>query len=86
MSEDRLRVKNWPEFQHYKHRRPPWIKLHKIILDDLDFMRLPDASKALAMLCWLLASESDDGSIPYDGDYLAFRLHSPRFRLAHLKP
>jgi hypothetical protein len=28
-----LRVKNWSEFQHYKDRNPPWIKLHRTLLD-----------------------------------------------------
>ena len=30
----RLHIKNWGEFQHYKKRNPPWIKLHKKLLDD----------------------------------------------------
>lgn len=71
----RIAVKNWRQFQHYKHRRPPWIKLHRELLDDHAFMRLPLASIALAPLCWLLASESEDGSIPADLEELVFRLH-----------
>jgi hypothetical protein len=39
----RLRVKNWAEFQHYRHRRPPWIKLHHGLLDDFAWHRLPEA-------------------------------------------
>ncbi len=27
------RIKNWDKFQHFKNRRPPWIKLHREILD-----------------------------------------------------
>lgn len=67
-------VKGWDEFQHYKKRRPPWIKLHRSLLDDYTFSRLPDASRALAPCIWLLASESDDGSIPDDPNELGFRL------------
>lgn len=70
----RLRVKNWGEFQHYKNRTPPWIKLHRGILDDFDFACLPLASKALAPLVWLLASESEDGTVDADTRRLAFRL------------
>ena len=70
-----LRVKNWAEFQHYRDRRPPWIKLHRDLLDDFAWHRLPDASKALAPLLWLLASERADGAIPYDREAIAFRLH-----------
>ena len=40
----RLRVKNWAEFQHYRSRRPPWIKLHRGLLDDYAWHRLPEAS------------------------------------------
>jgi hypothetical protein len=39
----RLRVKNWAEFQHYRSRRPPWIKLHRGLLDDYAWHRLPEA-------------------------------------------
>lgn len=67
-------IKNWGEFQHYRNRRPPWIKLHRDLLDNIDFTRLPLASKALAPLLWLLASESDDGSVCLDTEFLSFRL------------
>lgn len=70
-----LRIRNWDKFQHYKTRTPPWIKLHKTLLDDFDFASLPDASKALAPYLWLLASESDDGTIPADVNWIAFRVH-----------
>ena len=69
-----LRVKNWGQFQHYKSRNPPWIKLHRNILDNYEFSCLPVASKALAPLLWVLASESIDGSITLDITKLAFRL------------
>ena len=70
-----LRVHNWRAFQHYQSRRPPWVKLHRTLLDDYDFIRLPLASQALAPRLWLLASESTDGSLPDDPAKLAFRLH-----------
>lgn len=66
--------KKWETFQHYKDRSPPWIKLHKVILDDYDFHRLPLASKALAPCLWLLASEYEDGRIPLDYECIAFRV------------
>jgi hypothetical protein len=70
-------VKNWSTFQHYKDRSPPWIKLHRALLDDFLFTSLPIASKALAPLVWLLAAESNDGSFESDPAYLAFRLRWP---------
>lgn len=69
-----LRVKNWREFQHYTDRRPPWIKLHVGLLENYEFQCLPLASRALAPMLWLLASETTDGSIPADPGLLAFRL------------
>jgi hypothetical protein len=78
----RLRVKNWNEFQHYRDRRPPWIKLHHSLLDDFAWHRLPDASRALAPLLWLLASESANGVIPYDPETIAFRVHATRDKVA----
>jgi hypothetical protein len=70
-----LTPKNWSVFQHYKDRCPPWIKLHRDLLNDRIFMRLPLASKALAPMLWLLASESKDGHFDGSQDELVFRLH-----------
>lgn len=68
-----LRVKKWEEFQHYKDRSPPWIKLHRSVLDDYEFCRLRDASKAHLMLIWVLASQSE-GRIPADPKFLQAKL------------
>lgn len=65
--------KNWDSFQHYKNRAPAWIKLHRGLLDDFAFSRLPVASRALAPILWLLASEYDDGAIDAPLEELAFR-------------
>lgn len=67
-------VKEWSNFQHYKDRAPPWIKLHKTLLDDYEFQCLPVASRALAPMLWLLASESINGLVDCDSKKLAFRL------------
>ena len=67
-----MKIKNWTKFQHFKDRRPPWVKLYRDILDDLEWHELdPLAAKVLVML-WLIASE-DDGRVP-DAKTLAFRL------------
>ena len=82
-----LTPKNWATFQHYKDRCPPWIKLHRDLLNNRDFMRLPIASKALAPMLWLLASESKDGSFDGSLDELVFRLHiTPKEYEDGLKP
>lgn len=83
----KLIPKNWAQFQHYGRRRPPWIKLHRGLLDDYEFHCLPVASRALAPILWLLASEHDDGCIDAETDALAFRLRmAEKDLLAALKP
>ena len=68
-----LSIKNWNRFQHFKDRRPPWIKLYRDLLDDMEWHELdPKASKMLVML-WLIASEHSDGELP-DIKTIAFRL------------
>lgn len=69
-----LKVKNWNDFQHYKDRSPPWIKLHKSLLDNFEYQCLPVASKAIAPMIWLLASENVEGIVSDDLSKIAFRL------------
>jgi len=67
-----MKIRNWKKFQHFKDRKPPWVKLYRDVLDDLEWYELdPLASKVLVM-CWLIASE-DDGKLP-STKTLAFRL------------
>lgn len=73
----RLTPKNWQTFQHYKDRCPPWIKLHRDLLNDRRYMCLPTASKALAPLLWLLASETKEGIFNASYEELEFRLRMP---------
>lgn len=68
-----LRVKNWEEFQHYKDRNPPWIKLHRALLDNYDFCSLKDHQKAHLMLIWIHASQNN-GLIPHDAKFLERKL------------
>ena len=68
-----MKIKNWAKFQHFKDRRPPWVKLYRDILDDIEWFELdPKLAKTLVML-WLIASEDDGGRLP-DVKVLAFRL------------
>lgn len=66
--------RDWREFQHYRDRRPPWIKLHRELLNDPAFMGLPLAAKGFATMLWLLACESQDGTVSAKPEYIAFRL------------
>lgn len=79
--------KNWKEFQHYKNRAPQWIKLHRRLLDDFEFASLPVASRALAPMLWLLASEYEDGVITASMQAVAFRFRMTVSELENtLKP
>jgi hypothetical protein len=66
-------VKNWDSFQHYSKRNPPWIKLHRALLDDYAFCALPDVSKAHLMLVWIYASQHN-GQVPNDTKFLEKKL------------
>jgi hypothetical protein len=62
-------IRNWREFQHYKDRNPPWIKLHYSLLASEDWVMLADASRVLAVACMLVASQND-GKVPNNPEYL----------------
>jgi len=77
-----MKIKNWNSFQHYKDRSPPWLKLHRRLIDDPKFLALSgDAVKCLVLM-WIVAADGDerDGSLP-DIDTLAFRLRISPGRL-----
>ena len=78
---------NWHTFQHYNKRNPPWIKLHRSLLDNFEFQSLPVDSRALAPMLWLIASETDSGEINLAIKALAFRVHLSEDALSNaLKP
>ena len=68
-----VEVVNWQEHQHYKTRRPIWIKVYGALLNDYEFSQLPDDGKLHLMLIWLLASQLDN-RIPADEDWLTRQL------------
>jgi len=67
-----MRIKDWNKFQHFKDRRPPWIKLYREILDDPEWHELEPASAKVLVMIWLIASE-EMGELPTIKK-LAFRL------------
>jgi hypothetical protein len=70
-------VKNWSEFQQYKDRCPPWIKLHRQLLDDPDWFGLDGNEAKLLIMLWLMASEDESrkGRLP-EPRKIAFRLRT----------
>jgi hypothetical protein len=68
-----LRIKKWDEYQHYKERRPPWVKFHTSLLDNYELMALRASSKFLACGLLLLAARCDN-VIPNDSLRIAKQL------------
>jgi len=66
-------VKNWDEFQHYKDRNPPWIKLHNHLLDDYKFECLGDAAKGHLLCIWMLASRTKN-EMPFDEKWITKKI------------
>jgi len=69
-----IKVKNWEKFQHYKDRRPTWIKLLIEIIDEFDadgnskkFYKLPDSAKLTFILLACLRAHYNQ-HIPYPND------------------
>ena len=76
MEPETLTIPNWRRFQHYKDRAPDWIKLHAMLLDNLQFRALPDASKAHLCAIWLLAARlhgapDEDPQVPCEPGYIS---------------
>lgn len=71
-----LVVCNWSQFQHYQDRSPPWIKLHRGLMDSVSWHSLQDEAKGMLPMIWLLAAETRDGSLSGDENWLAFRLRA----------
>lgn len=61
-------IKNWEKYQHYKHRSPPWVKLHYDIMTSEEWVSLDDSGRVLLIACILVASRND-GKIP-SADYM----------------
>ena len=68
-------VKNWNEFQHYKDRNPPWIKLHNHLLDDYNFEMLSDSAKGHLLCIWMLASRTKN-EMPLDEKWISKKIGS----------
>ena len=60
-----IRVANWDRWQSYRKDRgqPPWIKIHRIVLRNPEWLQLTDAEKGHLISIWILAADKD-GEIP----------------------
>jgi len=73
---NKIEIVNWSEYQHYKDRCPPWIKLHSNLLNSQMWVMLDDASRLLAIALMVLASKHHN-EIPASPDFIK--------KVAHLK-
>lgn len=66
-----LTVRNWDRWQSYRNDRPPppWIKVHRRLLMDPDFLMLEDAEKAALLCLWITAADRN-GLIPNNAKLL----------------
>lgn len=72
-----FKIKNWSSYQSYKDRNPPWVRLHKKLLDNYQFQKMSAEARALLPMLWLLAAEDHDptsGMVRLTHDEIAFRL------------
>lgn len=69
MAKHYFRVRNFEEFQHYKNRQPPWIKIYRKLLMDYEYGQLPDVSKSHLVGVWLLASQHNN-RLPFDENWI----------------
>ena len=71
------KIKNWNKHQHFKDRRPPWVKLYRDILDNPDWHELSGDDAKLLVSLWLIASEDESktGLLP-DTKRIAFRMRT----------
>lgn len=72
-----FRAKNWGSFQSYKDRNPPWIRLHKRLIDDINFQKMSVEARALLPMIWLLISEDEEpssGMLRIGYEEITFRL------------
>lgn len=78
-----LAVRNWDEFQHYRDRDPLWIKIYGRLLDDAEFLALPEAAQAQLVKLWLLASRCKN-RIHDNRSFLRHALHTNRLYINEL--
>ena len=62
-----MRVKDWERWQTYRkdRGRPPWIKLHREVLRNPQWVMLTDAQRGQLVSLWILAADRDGEPVSY---------------------
>jgi hypothetical protein len=84
MSSGYIYVKDWDRFQHYKDRRPPWIKNYVDLLHDEDYHDLGAPERALLHGLWMLAAVRGNGRVSASPVYLRSQLMLRKLPLSAL--
>ena len=60
-----IKIRNWDKWQSYRRDRgqPPWIKIHRCLMRNADWVSLADAQKGQLVSIWLLAADKG-GKVP----------------------
>ena len=66
-------VENWDRFQHYRDRRPNWIKSYTDLLGRPEYAQLTFPQRGILHGLWLLYAESSR-NIPVNTSYLSRQL------------
>ena len=76
---EKLYVKDWGDYQHYKDRKPTWIKLKTDVFSNYGICKLSDPAKLLLIAAWTIASKNTDGSLYDDFEYVKKSCHLSTF-------
>ena len=68
-----LRIRNWTKYQHYKAKRPAWVKWYRETTNNLGWLGMGDEGKLLLPYLLLVAAETEN-QIPDDPEILSLRL------------
>ena len=66
-----LKIRNWLKWQTYRSDRgqPPWIKIHRRIMRDPEWVSMSDSERGQLTSLWLLAADRE-GTIPADPEII----------------
>ena len=56
-----LKIRNWDKWQSYRSDRgqPPWIKIHRCVMRNCEWVSMTDAERGQLVAMWLLAADRD---------------------------
>lgn len=62
---DYIKIRNWDKWQTYRSDRgqPPWIKIHRRVMRNPEWVSLSDAERGQLVSIWILAADHD-GIVP----------------------